>query len=153
MAPAVVTKETDRQYCSFRLPGMIPVQYRRVTPGLKNANSTFQKIMNIVLSGLSFEVCCCYLDEILVWSRDMLEHRQLIFDRLRSAGLMLHPEKCDFAKTETKFLGYILSPDSIRLDSGKTTKIINFPRPASVKEARIFYNLALWLKEICASLQ
>ena len=57
----ILTKETDREYCSIRLPGMIPVQYRRVTPGLKNANSTFHKIMNIVLLGLSFEVCCCYI--------------------------------------------------------------------------------------------
>ena len=55
----------------------------------------------------------------------MNEHRhnlQLVFDRLRSAGLMLHPGKCDFAKTETKFLGYILSGEAIRVDPDKTKK-------------------------------
>ena len=79
----------------------------------------------------------------------MHEHRQnlqLIFDRLRTAGLMLNPGKCDFAKTETKFLGYILSGEGIQVDPDKTKKIIDFPRPQSVKDTRSFYGLANWFR-------
>ena len=141
----IVTKESDRQYCTIKLPGLLPVKYRRMAQSLVGAAATFQKVMNSVLSGLSFEVCCSYLDDVIVFSRNMEEHRQhlqLIFDRLRSAGLMLHPDKCDFAKTETKFLGFIISSNSIRTDPMKTAKVINYPRPKSVKEARSFYGLA-----------
>ena len=148
----LVMKESDRQYCTIKLPGTVPVRYRRIPTGLIGAAATFQKVMNIVLSGLSFEICCSYLDEILIFSRTMQEHRQhlqLIFDRLRSAGLMLHPENCDFAKTEIKFLDYILSPNSIRTNPMKTRKITNYPRPTSVKEARNFYNLAHYFRRHC----
>ena len=145
----ILTKESDRKYCSIRLPGMIPVQYRRMVQGAVNSPSTFQKIMNIVLSGLSYELCLAYLDDIIVWSRDMQQHRehlQLIFDRLRSARLMLHPDKCDFAKTETKFLGYLLSNECIKIDPAKSSRVIDFPRPKSVKETRSFYGLANWFR-------
>ena len=148
----LVMKESDQQYCTIKLPGTIPVRYRRMPTGLIEAAATFQKIMNIVLSGLSFEICCSYLDEILVFSRIMQEHRQhlqLIFDRLRSPGLMLHPEKCELAKTEIKFLYYILSSNSIRTDPMKTVKITNYPRPTSIKEAKNFYNLAHYFRRHC----
>ena len=145
-------KESDRQYCAIKLADTIPVRYRRTPTEIIGAAATFQKVMNIVLSGLSFEICCSYLDEILIFSRDMQEHRQhlqLIFVRLRSAGLMLHPEKCDFAKTEIIFFGYISFKNSVKIDSMKTVKIINYPRPKSVKEARSFYNLAYWFRRHC----
>ena len=121
--------------------------------GLVGAAATFQNVMKIVLSGLSFEICCSYLDDVLVFSRDMQEHQQhlqLIFDRLRSAGLMLHPEKCDFAKTETMFLGHVISGNFIKADPQKTIKVINYPRPTSVEEARSFYGLANWFRRHCS---
>ena len=148
----LVMKESDRQYCTIKLPGTVPVRFRRIPTGLIGAAATFQKVMKIILSGLSLEICCCYLDEILIFSHNMQEHRQhlqVIFDRLRSAGLMLHPEKCDFAKTEIKFLDYIISPNSIKIDPMKTAKITNYPRPTSVKEARNFYNLAHYFRRHC----
>ena len=75
--------------CTIKLPGTVPVRYRRMPTGLIGTAATFQKVMNIVPSGLSFEICCSYLNEIVIFSRNMQEHRQhlqLVFDRLRSAG-------------------------------------------------------------------
>ena len=148
----IVTKESDRHYCTIKLPSLIPVKYKRMAQGLIGAAATFQKVMNIVLSGLSFEICLSYLDDVIVFSRDMQQHRQhlqLIFDRLRSAGLMLHPDKCDFAKTETKFLGHVISGNFIKADPQKTIKVINYPRPTSVKETRSFYGLCNWFRRHC----
>ena len=62
----IVTRELDRQYCSIKLSGMLPVRYRRMAQGLVNVPATFQKVMNIVLSGLSFEICLSCLDDIIV---------------------------------------------------------------------------------------
>jgi hypothetical protein len=70
-------------------------------------------------------------------------HLQMIFDRLREANLMLHPSKCDFAKKETKFLGHIISGEYIR---AKTEKVVNFPRPRSVRELRSFFGLVNWFR-------
>ena len=43
------------------------------------APATFQRLMDVVMSGLNLEVCLVYLDDIIVYSADVDTH----FDRLR----------------------------------------------------------------------
>ena len=81
------------------------------------------------------------------------QHLQLVFDRLRAAGLMIHPEKCDLAKPEIKYLDYILSPNSIKIDTKKTERITNYPRPTSVKEARCFLQPGFLVSTSLSSVQ
>ena len=68
--------------------------------GLKNSPLTFQRVMEAVLRGLNWKFSLVYLDDIIVFSKTFSDHlfqlRQ-IFDRLRTAGLKLHPAKCSFA--------------------------------------------------------
>lgn len=47
--------------------------------GLCNAPATFQRIMNIVLSGLNFEICLVYLDDVIVFGRTIEQY----LDKLR----------------------------------------------------------------------
>jgi len=65
--------------------------------GLCNAPATFQRLIDTVLMGLNFDVCQAYLDDIIVFSKDLSTHlirlRQL-FQRLREAKLKLNPSKC-----------------------------------------------------------
>ena len=42
--------------------------------GLKTAPATFQRAMEIALAGLTFETCLCYLDDVIVFVRDLEEH-------------------------------------------------------------------------------
>ena len=54
--------------------------------GLKNAAQTFQRLMDTVLQGLDFTFG--YIDDILVASRNMTEHRKhlrQLFQRLQMA--------------------------------------------------------------------
>jgi len=44
--------------------------------GLMNAPSTFQRLMDMVLSGLLYEACLVYLDDIIIFSRTLPEHLQ-----------------------------------------------------------------------------
>ena len=53
--------------------------------GLVNAPSTFQRLMESVLAGLSGEKCIVYIDDILVPGETWKEHLQnlrLVFERL-----------------------------------------------------------------------
>jgi hypothetical protein len=52
--------------------------------------------MDIVLSGLSFDICLAYLDNIIVFSEDESSHNnklRVVLSRLQQAGLKLKPSK------------------------------------------------------------
>ena len=74
-------------------------EFTRMPFGLCNAPATFQRLMQVVLSGLEWDCCFVYIDDILVASRsfdDHIRHLKLVFERLRQAGLRLKPKKCLF---------------------------------------------------------
>jgi hypothetical protein len=71
---------------------------------------------------------------------------QLIFKRLKDAGLKLGKDKCDFAKLELAFLGHIVSGQGISPDPSKIDKIKNFPIPKNITELRGFLGLASYYR-------
>jgi len=65
--------------------------------GLTNAPSTFQDMMNHVLSDLLDVGVIAYMDDILVYAGTQSEHDRLVKDvlrRLQDKGLAVSPEKC-----------------------------------------------------------
>ena len=65
--------------------------------GLCNAGATFQRLMDIAMSGLHFQVRLVYLDDIVVFSETAEQHLErlaTVLGRLHSAGLKLKPQKC-----------------------------------------------------------
>ena len=69
--------------------------FNKVPFGLKSAPNFFQREMNKILADLIGK--CVYIDDILVYSKteqDHVKHLQLVFDKLRDAGLKLKPTKC-----------------------------------------------------------
>ena len=65
-------------------------EFKRCPFGLAQAPAYFQRLVNEVLSGLTFAFG--YLDDILVFSPDMeshLKHLRTLFKRLRSTDLKL----------------------------------------------------------------
>ncbi|CAJ0636703.1 6842_t:CDS:2 [Entrophospora sp. SA101] len=52
-----------------------------------------------------------------------LEHLEIVFSRLRQAGLKLGKDKCSFAKTQLEFLGHIVGRDGLQLDPKKVEKV------------------------------
>ena len=72
-------------------------QFKVMPFGLANAPSTFERLMEKVLAGLPWQICLFYLDDIIVYSKDVtthLERLDIIFGKLRTAGLNLKPKKC-----------------------------------------------------------
>ena len=70
--------------------------------------------MGEVLKDLPF--CRCYIDDIIIWSTTLeehLRHLQVVFDRLRKAGLKVHPGKCVFGADSIDFLGHRISADKL----------------------------------------
>ena len=134
----------DRDKTTFICPrGMY--RYCNMPFGLCNAGATFQRLMDVVMSGLHFEVCLVYLDDIVLFSRTIEEHLERLvrlLGRLESAGLKLKPEKCRLMQKSVSFLGHVVSGEGIATDPEKTKMVSEWPVPTTVKEVRSFLGLA-----------
>ena len=65
--------------------------------GRCNAPATFEWLMEKVLSGLPWEVCLLYSDDIIVHGREfreVIQRLRTLLQRLRNAGLKFSPKKC-----------------------------------------------------------
>ena len=105
-------------------------EFKRCPFGLAQAPAYFQRLVNEVLSGLTFAFG--YLDDILVYSPDMeihLEHLRKLFIRLREADLKLKEVKCNFLKKHIQYLGHIVSGKGIKPMAEKLVCIREMPHP------------------------
>ena len=120
-------------------------QFRVMPFGLCNAPASFQRLMDLVLTGLQWSQCLVYLDDIIVLGRSFEEHVQnlvQVFERLRASGLKLKPSKCAFFQKEVQYLGHIISRDGIAPDPERTAKVAKWPVPTSKKEVQQFIGFA-----------
>ncbi|UYV63768.1 K02A2.6-like [Cordylochernes scorpioides] len=100
--------------------------------GLCNAPATFERLIELVLKGLTWKTCLVYLDDIMVMGRTFEEHLrnlQEVFDRFRANNLALNPKKCQLFQKSVKFLGHIVSTEGIRTSDDKISAIKNWPEP------------------------
>lgn len=113
--------------------------------GLTNAPATCQRLLNNTLI-VYLDVCCiCYLDDILVYSKDLAQHRRDVTNVLTALGeakLRLKPEKCEFHKKEVTFLGYVVSTTGIKMDPAKVETVLKWQAPTKVKEVQSFLGFA-----------
>jgi len=117
--------------------------------GLSTAPGTFERLMTLVLKGLQFKICLCYLDDIIVFANSFEEHlRRLeeVFMRIESAGLKLKPTKCELFKKETTYLGHVVGEDGVKTDPKKIEKVDNWPVPETPTEVKSFLGLASYYR-------
>ena len=112
--------------------------------GLCNAPATFERLMEAVWEGLSWDICLVYLDDIIVHTRSFDQHLmnlKCVLDRLRQANLMLKPAKCTLFQTAVTYLGYVVSERGVTADPVKVQALMNWPRPSNTHEVRSFIGL------------
>jgi transposase InsO family protein len=126
--------------------------YTRLPFGISSASEHFQKRMSRILEGL--EGVMCLIDDILVHGKDKQEHDtrlMLTLQRIKAHGVTLN-SKCEFFKSEIKFVGHILSSSGIRPDPDKISAITNMPAPQNVSELRCLLGMVNHLSKFCRSL-
>lgn len=120
-------------------------EFRRMPFGLKNAPSTFQRVMNNILRGLQNEICAVYLDDIIIFSTSLQEHIErlrTIFQRLRDSNFKVQLDKSEFLKQNVDYLGHVITPDGIKPNPDKIAAVKNFPIPRTSTEIKSFLGLA-----------
>ena len=85
-----------------------------------------------------------FIDDILIYSKTEEEHEdylRIILQALREHQLYAKFSKCEFWLTEVKFLRHVVSATGVLVDLEKIEAVMNWERPKSVFEIRIFLGL------------
>ncbi|KAK3513069.1 hypothetical protein QTP70_000954 [Hemibagrus guttatus] len=120
-------------------------EYLVMPYGLVNAPSIFQDFIHKVLREFLHKFILVYINDILIYSRNLAEHRHHVAEvlkRLREFQLFLKAEKCSFHQHSVQFLGYNIDSSGIRMDKGKVAAIKDWPMPTTVKELQRFLGFA-----------
>ena len=109
--------------------------------GLTGGPASWQRFINNLLWEYLNDFCTAYLDNILIYSTSMKEHRihmRKVLTKLRKAGIPADVDKCKFHVTETKYLGLIVGTEGIKMDPSKVDAIKLWDTPTCVREVRSF---------------
>ena len=141
---SIPLEESDKEKTAFSGPRG---KYEfNVTPfGLCNAGATYQRMMDLSLSGLSTLRILAYLDDIALFSSSLAEHKKQLrelLECLRRCNISLNLPKCAFAMQEVDFLGYSLSAEGIKPQKRLTEAIRTYPRPNNRKELKRFLGMS-----------
>ena len=99
--------------------------------------------MGHVVNGV--EGVVCLVDDILVFGETQEEHDRCltaVLARIKDAGLILNMEKCQFNRTNIKFLGQVVDGAGIRPDPDKIVAIQEMKPPTNITELRRFIGMA-----------
>ena len=140
----VELEESSRPYTAFTTSSG-QYAFKRMAMGLRNSPLTFVRLMNSVLSGLLGDSVFCYLDDLIIASKNVSEHLDTIstiLSRFSKAGLKIKLSKCQFFKHEIRFLGHKVDSHGIHTLDDKIRAIAEFPVPCNADSIRSFIGLA-----------
>ena len=116
--------------------------FNKMPFGISSAPEHFQKRMSKILSGLNGVLCL--MDDVLVFGSSKNEHNSRLsaaLKRIQEAGVTLNADKCEFGKTQLKFLGHTVDQDGVRADPDKTSAIVAMSPPTNTSELRRFMGM------------
>ncbi|GFY78310.1 retrovirus-related Pol polyprotein from transposon 17.6 [Trichonephila inaurata madagascariensis] len=131
----------DRHKTAFSTPDGDKYEFNRLCFGLKNSPRAFQSIAQEILGDLLYNGALVYIDDIILFSKTIEEHFILlgkVLESFEKDKLKFNPGKCQFLTKSCKFLGFVVTPESIHIDKDKTITIKQFPVPTDQKQIKSF---------------
>ncbi|GJV28621.1 reverse transcriptase domain-containing protein [Tanacetum coccineum] len=113
--------------------------YSKMPFGLKNAGSTYQRLVDKAFKrqiGRNLEV---YVDDLVIKSHTEEEITRDItetFKTLRQINMKLNPKKCTFRMQEGMFLGYKVSTNGLTACPDKADTVLSLPSPRCIKDVQ-----------------
>jgi hypothetical protein len=95
--------------------------------GLCNSSANFQNYINNIFWNALNKYATIYLNDVLIYFElrfNYRKHVREIVKRFMNAGLQINVNKCEFDATKTKYLGLIIRPGGIEINSEKIKAII-----------------------------
>jgi len=112
--------------------------------GLTNAPATFQRALDIILSGVKWQSCLIYLDDVIVYSKmeeEHIGHVDHVLRLLREAGGTLRLPKCRFFRTTVEYLGHEIKTGRLGVMNAHTRALREEHFPTTRTHLRSFVGM------------
>lgn len=116
---------------------------------LTNTFAVFMDLMNRVFQPYLDKFVVVFLDDMLVYSRnevDHEEHLRIVLRTLHDNQLYAKFSKCEFQLKEVHFLGHVISAKGIKVDPGKVKAVLEWNSPKNVSKVYNFLGLASYYR-------
>ena len=124
-------------------------------PGVKPASGVFQRAMSKTFDGHESCILPPFYDDVIIKSSDFSSHlcnARTILEDVKRAKFTLNALKCSFFQTEIKYLGHVISADSIALDPTRISAIVSLQPPNNVKALRSFIGMVQFCSRFMCNL-
>ena len=139
----IPVEEASKEKTAFRTrQGLF--EFNKLPFGLCNAPSTYCRVINSVLTGLTWTKVLAFVDDICVLGTSVSDHLtnlELVFQRFRHFKLKLKPRKCCLFQQEIEFLGRKINGEGMTLTDHSISTIKEWPTPKTLKELERFLGL------------
>ncbi len=101
-------------------------KYRIMLFELINEFAFFQHYINDVLFNCLHKFCQTYLNDILIYSKTLKEHRthvKKVLEKLREVDLQINIDKCEFKIQKISFLELLIFINDLRMNFRKVDVI------------------------------
>ena len=136
---SVPIAEADRPLTTFLTP-YGRYQYKTVPQGFISAGDGYTHRMEGIIGDFPRIKKC--IDDNLIYDEDITTNFFRVCDFLTkcsSQGCIFNPEKFQFGEQTVQFLGFMVTPDSIRPTDDFLQNILSFPTPQTITDIRSWY--------------
>ena len=134
----IALKEEDQIKTAFITP-YGAYAYKTMSFGLKNAGSTYQRVIQLCFTDQLHRNVEAYVDDVVVKtkSRDQfIADLEETFNSQRKFRWKLNPTKCVYGIPSGKLLGFIVSNRGIETNPEKINAIMAMDAPATIKDVQ-----------------
>jgi len=114
--------------------------------GLVNVPATFQRALDIILSGLRWQTCLVYLEDVNFFSRTVdvhIRHLREVLLLLEKAGVSLKPSKCNLFQKEVEYLGHVVRPGQLLMNQKNIKNLAQALPPRYQTELKSFLGICI----------
>jgi hypothetical protein len=128
------------------------VEFLKMPMGLRTSPNGFLASLYDILRENMGANLSIYMDDCNIFHSNFEEHVSFlgtIFEKLRKAKLRINPRKSLFARNSLVFLGFLFTPEGIRIDPKRFEKIRNLKPARNVKDVKSLLGWAQYWRKFC----
>lgn len=134
----------SREITVFRVPGKGLYHFTRMPYGLTGTPATFQRLLNRLIGPEMEPHIFAYSDDIVIVTSTFEEHLEWldrVLVKISGSGLVIKPKKCEFCRSQVRYLGFLVQRDCLRVDSEMIRPVLEYPVLHNIKQLKRFLGM------------